>query len=94
MAAILLDTSVIVDHLNGRYGRTEFLDQLLEQGHSFACCSVNVTEVYSGLRPGEEHKTQKLFATLEFLLVTVEVAQKAGLLRRDWRQKGQDAFLL
>ena len=23
-----------------------------------------------------------------------EVAQKAGLLRRDWRQKGQDAFLL
>jgi len=28
MAAILLDTSVIFDHLNGRYGRTAYLEQL------------------------------------------------------------------
>ena len=54
MATILLDSSVIFDHLNGRCGRTEFLEQLLEQGHLLACCPVNLTEVYSGLRPGEE----------------------------------------
>ncbi len=36
MATILLDTSVIFDHLNGRYGRTEFLGQLIEQGHVLA----------------------------------------------------------
>jgi hypothetical protein len=58
MATILLDRSVIFDHLNGRYGRTEFLDQLVEQGHVLACCPVNVTEVYAGIRPGEEATTE------------------------------------
>jgi hypothetical protein len=57
MATILLDTSVIFDHLNGRYGRTAFLDQLIEQGHVLACCPVNFTEGYAGIRPGEETKT-------------------------------------
>jgi predicted nucleic acid-binding protein len=53
MAVILLDSSVIFDHLNGRHGRSEFLEQLIDQGHILACCPVNVTEVYAGLRPDE-----------------------------------------
>jgi len=89
MATILLDTSVIFDHLNGRFGRTEYLDDLLRQGHVFASCPVNFTEVYSGLRPGEEEKTKEFLYSLEFYAVTQEIAAQAGLLRRDWRQKGQ-----
>jgi hypothetical protein len=54
MAIILLDTFVILDHFNGRRGRTEFLGQLIEQGHILACSPVNITEVYAGLRAGEE----------------------------------------
>jgi predicted nucleic acid-binding protein len=89
MATILLDTSVIFDHLNGRYGRTEFLNQLLDEGHLLACCPVNITEVYAGLRPGEEITTEAFIRSLEFLPLAVEIARKAGLLRRDWRAKGQ-----
>ena len=89
MATILLDTSVIFDHLNGRFGRTEYLDDLLNQGHMLACCPVNFTEVYSGLRPGEEERTKNFLHSLEFYPVTQEIATQAGLLRRDWRQKGQ-----
>lgn len=89
MSTILLDTSVIFDHLNGRSGRTEYLDDLLRQGHMLACCPVNFTEVYSGLRPGEEEKTKAFLMSLEFYPVTQEIATEAGLLRRDWRQKGQ-----
>ena len=89
MAIILLDTSVIFDHLNGRYGRTGYLQQLVEQGHVLACCPVNITEVYAGLRPGEETRTEGLFDSLECLLVTRAIARQAGLLRRDWRAKGQ-----
>lgn len=89
MATILLDSSVIFDHLNGRFGRTEFLDELIEQGHLLACCPVNITEVYAGLRPREEEKTAALIASLEFFPVTAEIAQQAGLLRRDWQKKGQ-----
>ena len=89
MAIILLDTSVIFDHLNGRYGRTGYLQQLVEQGHVLACCPVNITEVYAGLRPGEETRTEGLIDSLECLLVTRAIARQAGLLRRDWRAKGQ-----
>jgi predicted nucleic acid-binding protein len=88
MAIILVDSSVMFDHLNGRYGRTQFLDQLIQQGHVLACCPVNVTEVYAGLRPGEEAKTEALIESLEFLPVTPAIARQAGLLRRDWRAKG------
>lgn len=89
MATILLDTSVILDHLNGRYGRTEFLDELIQQGHLLACCPVNITEVYAGLRPGEEARTESLIGSLLCLPVTPAIARQAGLLRRDWRAKGQ-----
>jgi predicted nucleic acid-binding protein len=89
MATILLDTSVIFDHLNGRYGRTQFLEQLIEQGHFLACCPVNITEVYAGLRPGEEAKTDAFLNSLECMPVTPAIARQAGLLRRDWQKKGQ-----
>lgn len=89
MAVILLDSSVIFDHLNGRFGRTEFLEQLMDQGHVFACCPVNLTEVYSGLRSGEEDRTAAFLNSLDYLPVTPEIARQAGLLRRDWLKKGQ-----
>ena len=53
-----------------------------------ACCPVNFTEVYSGLRPGEEEKTKEFLHSLEFYPITPEIATQAGLLRRDWRKKG------
>jgi predicted nucleic acid-binding protein len=89
MATILLDSSVIFDHLNGRFGRTEFLDELIEQGHLLACCPVNITEVYAGLRPREEETTAAFIESLKFFPVTAEIARQAGLLRRDWQKKGQ-----
>lgn len=89
MSTILLDTSVIFDHLNGRNRRTEFLDHLIEQGHLLACCPVTITEVYAGLRSGEEVKTKGFLESLDFFPITADIAVKAGLLRRDWRLKGQ-----
>ena len=86
---ILLDSSIIFDHLNGRFGRTEFLDKLVEQGYILACCPVNITEVFAGLGPGEEEKTTAFLNSLEYLPVTPEIARQAGLLRRDWQKKGQ-----
>ena len=51
MATFLLDTSVIIDAINGKRDRGQLLQRLLEQGHLLACCPINVTEVYAGLRP-------------------------------------------
>jgi predicted nucleic acid-binding protein len=47
MAILLLDTTVIVDAIDGKRGRDQFLDALLAQRNLLACCSINVTEVYA-----------------------------------------------
>jgi len=50
MAVYLLDTTVIIDVLNNKRGRSALLLELAEAGHTLACCPMNVTEVYAGLQ--------------------------------------------
>jgi predicted nucleic acid-binding protein len=85
----LLDTSLLIDVLNGRGGRPKLLAQFSEQDILLACCAVNVTEIRMGMRPGEEVKTEQFLRSLEFYPVTWEIARLAGDLFRKWRQKGQ-----
>jgi len=88
VATYLLDTSVIIDALNGKHHRDQLFKELLQQGHLLACCSINVTEVYAGLRPHEEARTEELLASLQYFPVTWPVARLAGLLKRDYGRKG------
>ena len=85
----LLDSSVLIDVLNDRNGRPQLLAQVSRQNILLACCAVNVTELYMGMRPGEEARSGKFLRSLEFYPITWEVAQVAGDLFRQWRQKGQ-----
>jgi hypothetical protein len=84
----LLDSSVLIDAINGRSGRPQILARFSRQDILLACCSVNVTELYMGMRPGEEAKTGRFLRSLEFYPVTWEIAKAAGDLFRQWRQKG------
>jgi predicted nucleic acid-binding protein len=89
MASVcLLDSTVIIDILNARNGRKEFLEGLIAEGTLLACCPINITEVHMGMRPNEAAKTELFFASLEFYPVTRDVARYAGALYREWRQKG------
>ena len=89
----LLDSSVIIDALNDRKERPRILAELSQQDVLLACCPINVIEIYMGMRPGEERKTEKLLRSLEFYPVTWEIARLAGDLFRQWRQKGQTLSL-
>jgi predicted nucleic acid-binding protein len=84
----LLDSTVIIDAINDRNGRSRQLEELLSEGILLACCPINVTEVCMGMRPNEAPKTEAFLASLEFYPVTWEVARYAGALYREWRQKG------
>ena len=88
MATYLLDTSVIVDALNGKRGRRDLLLDLLRQGHLLACCPINVAEVYAGMRPREAKATEEFLKSLDYYHITWPVARLAGLLRRDHARKG------
>src|SRR5271157_807775 len=88
MATYLLDTSVIIDALNGKRNRAQLFKELLQQGHLLACCSINVTEVYAGLRAHEETRTRELLESLQYFPIDWPVARLAGLLKRDYARKG------
>jgi predicted nucleic acid-binding protein len=89
----LLDTSVIIDVLNGRSQRGCLLEDLVARGALLACCSINVTEVYMGVRPHEAAKTDAFLHSLEFYPVTWEVAKYAGELYQKWRGLGRTLAL-
>lgn len=88
MATYLLDTSVIIDALNNKRGRRDFLLNIVKQGNLLACCSINVTEIYAGTRPKEEQTTEQFLRSLEYYHTTWAVARLAGLLKRDLGRKG------
>jgi predicted nucleic acid-binding protein len=79
----LLDSSVLIDVLNDRNGRPEFVAQLSRQDILLACCAVNVTEIYKGMRSDEQGRTEAFLRSLEFYPVTWDVAQLAGDLFRE-----------
>lgn len=88
MATFLLDTSVILDVLNNKRNRPALLLELLNAGHLLACCPINITEVYAGLRPKEETATEEFLASLKCYPITQQAARLAGLLRRNYGRKG------
>ena len=89
MATYLLDTNIIIDAINEKKNRHQFLLDLAErQGHFLACCPINISEVYAGMRPKEEARTTALLRSLQLYPITFPVAEMAGLLKRDHAKKG------
>jgi predicted nucleic acid-binding protein len=88
MAIFLLDTTVLIDAINRKRGRDRLLDGLLEQGNLLACCCINVTEVYAGMRPNELMATETLLRSLDFYQVTWDIARRAGELKVEWAKRG------
>ena len=93
MPTFLLDTSVIVDALNGKRNRKQQLGQLLNQGDILACCSINVAEVYAGMRPPEAASTDLFLRSLAYYEITWEIARKAGELRYKHARLGRTLSL-
>ena len=93
MATYLLDTNIIIHVLRGQKGRAALLQRLLEADHLLASCPVTIAEVYARMNPREETATRLLMESLCFLDIRPEVAEAAGLLKRDWGKKGRTLTL-
>jgi tRNA(fMet)-specific endonuclease VapC len=88
MATFLLDTCVIIDALNNKRARPALLLDLLGSGHLLACCPINITEIYAGMRPKEEAATEGFLASLQHFPIAPAAARLAGQLKRDYARKG------
>jgi predicted nucleic acid-binding protein len=86
---LLLDTSVLIDVLRRRNGRRAMLAELVRGGHTFSTTSLNIAEIYAGMRPHEESDTEALLAALECHELTGDAGRMAGKFIQQWRQRGR-----
>jgi predicted nucleic acid-binding protein len=77
---ILLDTSILIDHLRGGSGARGALAAAATQGQRLTASVVVEVEVLAGMRPSEEPATRRLLDALEWFPVDELVAEQAGLL--------------
>lgn len=77
---ILIDTSVLIDHLRGDEAAQQALANATQQGERLACLVVTRVEVLAGLRPEEELPTRRLLSALDWISVDDEIAERAGVL--------------
>jgi len=84
----LLDSDVIIAYLRGLKEAVDFADHLLRDGSMLGCCSVNVAEVYAGMKEKERTTTENLIDSLKFFPVNLEEAKLTGNMIRHYRSKG------
>ena len=90
---LLLDTSILIDVLRFRNQRREFLAELVRGGHTLSTSTLNVAEVYAGMRPAEEARTEALLINLDLYELNGVSARLAGKLKNTWARKGQTLTL-
>lgn len=89
----LPDTNVLVDALNGKHGRREWLRKLVIEGGRLACCTITVAEIYAGMRPHEAMRTDQFLSALVWYPSLRTIARRAGRLRFEWAQRGNSLSL-
>lgn len=84
---VVLDTSVLVDHLRSSSPAAEYLAGLQDRP---SCSEISRIEVIQGLRSAERKAAERLFALLDWIPVSEAVARRAGDLGRRWRRSHPD----
>jgi hypothetical protein len=76
---LLLDTSVLIDHLRGKEAARRALATAVDDGERLVSSVVVKVEVLAGMRSAEEHHTRRLLDALYWIPVDDDIAERAGL---------------
>jgi predicted nucleic acid-binding protein len=90
---LLLDTSVLIDVLRQGNQRRRFVADLVRAGHTLSTSTLNVAELYAGMRAGEEAGAEELLAGLGLYELGGSGARLAGKLKNIWSRKGRTLTL-
>lgn len=75
---IVVDTSVLIDHLRGHEPAGTALQQALDE--RLVASVLTKVEVLAGMRPAEEWATRRLLDMVEWIAVDDDLAERAGIL--------------
>ena len=83
----LIDTDIIIDYLRQREYARELLERFYREG-MLAISVITHLEVYQGMRPREEERTNAFLDGLTSMPVDIFLARRAGKLLSDLRARG------
>ena len=75
------------------YQRRALLAELVRAGHSLSTNTLNIAELYAGMRAGEVVATEALLGGLELYELNALAARLAGKLKSIWARKGRTLAL-
>ncbi len=84
--SLLLDTSVLVDHLRNDPRAVELLLGANERGEQLWGSVATRAELIGGMRSTEREATMRLLDSLTWVELSVDIADRAGELRRIFRR--------
>ncbi len=82
---IVVDTSVMIDHLRDDPRAVELLDRVMANGTTIAASVVSRVELLRGMRSQERQATWELIAALSWIDVSASIADAAGTYARSYR---------
>jgi predicted nucleic acid-binding protein len=82
---VLVDTSVIVDHLRNDPRAVALMTDLLGSGDRVWAATPTRTEIIAGIRPHENEPMHLLFDVMSWVDIDFDVADAAGELARRYR---------
>ncbi|MEA1964400.1 MAG: PIN domain-containing protein [Candidatus Aerophobetes bacterium] len=88
MVNYLLDTTIIIDYLRGKQKIVKLLKKIFSEGSLLSCCSINIIEVYAGMKEKEEEITKEFLNNLEYYYLTKDIAEKTGRYKGNYQKKG------
>lgn len=79
---LLIDTDILVDYLRGTPAAVAFVEGRSED---FLASAISVAELFAGVREGRERASLESFiAAFNVVPVDREIAERAGIYRRDF----------
>lgn len=83
----LIDTDIVIDYLRRHEYARELLERFSREG-MLAISVITHLEVYQGIRPGEEERTNAFLDGFVSMPVDVPLARRAGKLLSELRSRG------
>jgi predicted nucleic acid-binding protein len=81
---IVVDTSVLIDHLRGVEDARTALRGAVDAGEHLTASVLTKVEILAGMRESEQAATGRLLATLDWIAVDEVLAESAGVLANQY----------
>ena len=82
----LVDTDVAIDHFHGHQAAMDYFAETLAAGEVLAISVITLTELASGMRPGEEARTERLLSLFNVIDVNEVIGRQAAAYLRQFRR--------